>query len=242
MIILQINGKTPTEVFNPMIFSGRPAASGPRNPVYICAILAAALAVAACAPMQETRTEPTQTVPPLPETTETEPAVVCPEPEPVEPQVCPPPPEPEPCPVCPAAKLDGKLVLGAVEYVRVNPPGAVYQARIDTGAEATSIHAGNIVRFERDGEKWVRFQLDNPNGEPHTVERQVVRVVRVREPGRAGHERRMKVMMSLTLGPLSEQIEVALDDRSSVSHSLSIGRDFLHNNAIVDVSQKFIAK
>ena len=49
-------------------------------------------------------------------------------------------------------------------------------------------------------------------------------------------------MMALTLGSLAEQIEISLDDRSNLEHPLSIGRDFLHNNAIVDVSQKFIAK
>ena len=169
------------------------------------------------------------------------PQPICPEPEPVEPLVCPPPPEPQPCPVCPAAQLDGKLVLGAVEYVKITPPGIIYQARIDTGAEGTSIHAANIVRFERDGEKWVKFDLDNQDGKSITLERQILRTVKVQAPRGEG-ERRPVVMMGVTLGSLSQQLEMSLDDRSKMSQRVLIGRNFLHNNAIVDVGQKFIAK
>jgi hypothetical protein len=171
-----------------------------------------------------------------------EPELVCPEPAPIPEFECPPPPKPKPCPLCPAKKIDGKILVGETEKVTINPPGVTYTARIDTGASGTSIHATNIVRFERDGEDWVRFQLENPNGEPFEMEREVVRSVRVRQVELDEFERRMKVMLTMKIGNHSELVEFSLNDRSEMEHPILLGRNFLRNNAIVDVSQEFIAK
>jgi hypothetical protein len=146
------------------------------------------------------------------------------------------------CPVCPAAKLDGKLVIGQTERVKVSPGDITYTARIDSGAAGTSIHAVDIVRFERDGERWVRFTIDNPKGEPITLEREIERRVRIRQVELENFERRLVVLMTLTLGSITQQTEVSLTDRSGMEFPLLVGRNFLHNNAVVDVSQEFIAK
>lgn len=171
--------------------------------------------------------------------------LTCPEPEPV--RECPPLPEPVKCPVCPkpaaaATQLDGKMLLGALENVTISPPGHTYRARIDTGATGSSIHAANIVQFERDGERWVRFDLASPNGEPITLERKVVRRVRVRQAELDDFERRVVVLMNITLGSTSQQLEMSLTDRSAMEFSVLIGRNFLRNTAVVDVSQQMIAK
>ena len=229
-----------------MIFSGFIPVAAAHKKVLCCSVLAVSFfALGACTPLKPQEIEPEPTVvEPVELELPAEPAPVelsCPEPEPVEPVFCPPPPKPKPCPVCPIGKIDGKLLVGAIEYVTVSPSGLVYTARIDSGAEGTSVHASNIVRFERDGEKWVKFDLDSGEGDPVTLERQVLRRVRVSQPGE-NSERRLVVMLSLTLGSLSEQTEIYLTDRSDMDQPILIGRNFLHNNAIVDVSQRFIAK
>ncbi|MGD9663518.1 MAG: ATP-dependent zinc protease, partial [Porticoccaceae bacterium] len=169
-----------------------------------------------------------------------QPVLQCPEPEPA--PACPPQPKPKPCPVCPESRLDGKMLVGEVEKVRFDPPGVTYTARIDSGATGNSIHATNIVRFERDGEKWVRFELDSVDGKPIVMEREVVRRVKVRQVETNEFDRRLVVMMTMSLGSLTEQVELSLNDRSDMEYSVLIGRNFLRNNAIVDVSQEFIAK
>ena len=230
-----------------MIFSGLSPVCRISGRIFPRLILAVAvLSLAACAPVKPTPTEPEVASATPPDSLEVvepaEPELVCPEPEPVEPVICPPPPKPKPCPVCPVGKIDGKLLLGSVEYVKITPPGVVYKARIDSGAEGTSIHADNIVRFERDGEKWVKFDLEAKDGKSVTLERQVLRSIRVRQADKPGRERRVVVMLSLSIGPLTEQLEMSLNDRSDMEHPVLIGRNFLHNNAIVDVSQRHIAK
>lgn len=57
-------------------------------------------------------------------------------------------------------------VIGAVENIYVLPMKVPFPARIDTGAETSSIDVGKFKTFERDGEKWVSFDLDhNGTGE-----------------------------------------------------------------------------
>ena len=52
-------------------------------------------------------------------------------------------------------------VVGAVEWVTVEPAGLRMEARIDTGAETASVDARDIELFERDGDEPVRARLSN---------------------------------------------------------------------------------
>ncbi len=51
----------------------------------------------------------------------------------------------------PVVMHDERMVVGEVEWVTIEPPGFVLNARIDTGAQSSSIHAENLTQFERDG-------------------------------------------------------------------------------------------
>ena len=151
--------------------------------------------------------------------------------------------KPRSCPASPAAKIADKLVIGEIEKVLVDPPQQTFMARIDTGAAGTSIHASNIVAFERDGRDWVRFQIDHPSIEtPIIIERPLARTVLIKQASAETPERRLVVKMTITLGPMTEQIDVSLSERATMTYPVLIGRNFLRNLAIVDVSQRLIAK
>lgn len=65
-------------------------------------------------------------------------------------------------------------IIGESEPIYFMPMSMPFQARIDTGAEMSSIDAKNIKKFERDGEKWVSFDLVNrKNGERHHFEKKI---------------------------------------------------------------------
>lgn len=147
-------------------------------------------------------------------------------------------PEVKPCPPCPAAVANKKAIIGEYERVSVNPPGFKYLARIDTGATTTSIHATEVTRFERDGEKWVSFKLHDPRtGETVTLEREIKRRVRIKQ-AESEDDRRVTVVMNLKIGTLAKQVEVTLSDRSTMEFPVLIGRNFLLDSAVVDVSFK----
>ena len=140
------------------------------------------------------------------------------------------------------AIVANKPVLGEYELVTVDPPGFEFLARIDTGATSTSIHASEIIRFERDSEKWVRFQITNPvNQETVTIERELVRRVLIKQAEDVS-DRRFVVMMTLRLGDLERQIEVSLANRSNMDFPLLVGRNFLLDTALVDVSLRLTVK
>lgn len=179
----------------------------------------------------------------------------CPEPEvaaaveaPVT-EPCPPPPAVKPQPAKPVPKaVSGRqmLVLGRVEYVDVIRMGSdkaplKIKSRIDTGAALSSLDAHKLVDFERDGEPWVRFAVLEPKTDkPIFFERRVNRFVENKQAG-TDAQRRPVVNVSLRLGNLEENLEVTLTDSGDSVYQILIGRNFLRDRAVVDVSRKFIA-
>ena len=208
-------------------------------------ILALALILSACVTTPEggintTATETLCSAPISPPKTQPKAKpVLCPvKPRPTCPSV-----KPRSCPISPAARIADKLVIGAVENVYIDPPQQTFKARIDTGAAGTSIHASNITPFERDGRDWVRFEINHPTmAMPITIERPLARTVLVKQASADAPERRMVIKMTLTLGPLTEQVDVSLSERTSMAYPVLVGRNFLRNLAIVDVSQRLIVK
>jgi hypothetical protein len=142
--------------------------------------------------------------------------------------------EPEP------ATTAGELhlpIVGAVEWAQVEPPGLKMEARIDTGAETTSIHAQDIAVIERDGKRHVQFVLVDPaTGDTKAQELPLRRQTRIKQNDAPSQERYV-VRMWLTLGEFRTRVDVTLSDRSGFRYPLLIGRNFLTDTAIVDVSR-----
>lgn len=181
----------------------------------------------------------------------------CPPPEPPEPVVCPvcevpvcPEPKPEtkvvekvvtvPAELPPMATTAGKMhlpIVGAVEWATVEPVSLALEARIDTGAETSAIHAEDIQLVEKDGKRYVRFNLLNPeSGEKIAMEERVRRKVLIKQPD-AEPDRRYVIELWIALGELRSLVEVTLSDRLDYEYPLLIGRNFLVDTVIVDVSR-----
>lgn len=136
----------------------------------------------------------------------------------------------------------GKLVVGEVEKVVIQPGNRFMLARIDTGAATSSLDARNIQAFERDGERWVRFELvDRQSDEKVDIERPVERYVRIVQASAEQPERRPVVKMNITLGNLQQSVEFTLSDRRHLSFGVLIGRNVLRDLVLVDVGQKHLA-
>lgn len=143
----------------------------------------------------------------------------------------------------PMASTAGKMhlpIVGGIEWVKVEPGDLIMEARIDTGAETTSIHAENIALIEKDGKRYVRFTLlDVASGEELPLELRLRRTVLIKQHGREP-QRRYVVRMWLTLGDTRTRLDVTLSDREDFEYPLLVGRNFLVDTAIVDVSRQHL--
>lgn len=131
-----------------------------------------------------------------------------------------------------------KRVVGLIEQVMIFPGNFMMTAKLDTGAKTSSLGAARIQEFERKGEPWVRFQVEIRKGITKTLERKMLRVVRIR---RHNHriQRRPAIMLGICLGDYYGEVEVNLVDRRGFNYALLIGRTFIRGNFIVDPSLKF---
>ncbi|WP_430459507.1 RimK/LysX family protein [Thalassolituus sp. LLYu03] len=142
----------------------------------------------------------------------------------------------------PASMTDGKTLVGETEWIYITPPGHHYQARIDSGAATSSLSAMNITRFERNGEKWVRFWLQHDDeAEPVEVEAPLVRHVRIRQASAEETDRRPVVALTVNLGTgLQQSTEFSLTDRSQMTYPILLGREFLRDVTLIDVGRQFV--
>ncbi|MDZ7669547.1 MAG: RimK/LysX family protein [Gammaproteobacteria bacterium] len=130
-----------------------------------------------------------------------------------------------------------KLVVGEVERVWLDPPGTLMTARIDAAADISALHAREIVEFERDGNKWVRFEV-TVDDEPVIVERRLKRYVRGSVQGNGG--RRPAVDMRVQIGDVRQTVELALADLGDADQPMILGRPYLTDVALLDVARKFV--
>ncbi|MFG6666569.1 ATP-dependent zinc protease [Halomonas sp. HNIBRBA4712] len=138
-----------------------------------------------------------------------------------------------------------KTLLGRSEWVGFPAIGTYLKARIDSGASTSSLSASDITRFERDGENWVRFKLalnDEDvvveNVRDEWIEAPVQRRVRIVQA--SGEETRPVITLLMTLGPIRENVDFTLNDRTHLDFPVLLGRRFMMDIATIDVAQTYI--
>jgi len=148
----------------------------------------------------------------------------------------------EECPAPPPGQTpDGKLLLGEAEWLWLDDAHQAFQARIDTGADTSSISANDITIFERNSKKWVRFYMSHQDMHERILfKAPLVRHARVRQASTDDLDRRPVVRLAVHIGIQNEKAEFTLTDRSNMRYPVMLGRDFLKDIAMVDVSRKNI--
>lgn len=139
-----------------------------------------------------------------------------------------------------ADRLKGKVIVGELEKFYLAGPGLVYDARIDSGAETSSLDARNITRFERDGNNWVRFDVPVPGTEDLvTMEKEISRRVKVIQSSADEADRRVVVELQFAIGDHQQVAEFTLTNRSHLTHTVLIGRNILRDVMLIDVGKEF---
>lgn len=134
-----------------------------------------------------------------------------------------------------------KVTIGWLEKVNITPTGMGLVAKIDTGAKTSSIRAEILELKQKEGKPWVRFKLTDKKGESHTLELPVERTARIKKHGGGLFERPV-VKLGICLGKVYKEAEVNLASRMSFNYTILLGRTFLEDQFVVDVSRKFTRK
>lgn len=124
-------------------------------------------------------------------------------------------------------------VVGWIERVRLDGDGLVLAAKLDTGADTSSLHASDIRWQSRKDGDWVVFDVTNARGDKVQFERKVIRIARIKRIG-GESQKRPTVMMGLCLGQVYRQTQLTLVDRSGFNYELLVGRRFLAHYFAVD--------
>jgi hypothetical protein len=142
------------------------------------------------------------------------------------------------------AAADGPLdeefeIFGWVEWVKLLDGELRLKAKLDTGAANSSLDATNIERFRKDGQRWVRFTVSDPDSDNQLeLEKPLVRNVRIiRHDG--NHQRRPVIKMDICVGDRIREVEVNLIDRSNFIYPMLLGRSALEGFALIDSGQTF---
>lgn len=140
---------------------------------------------------------------------------------------------------------DGKSILGRNEWIGLPSVGTYLEARIDTGANTSSLSARDITPFERDGENWVRFKLGLNSADQVVeavsddwIEAPIIRRVKIVQA--SGEASRPVIRLLMTLGSIRQHVEFTLTDRTHLELPVLLGRRFLLDIAIVDVARQHV--
>ena len=135
--------------------------------------------------------------------------------------------------LCPLS-AQGKMIVGWVEEARILPGDLLFDAKLDTGADHSSIPVNSVERFTVGETRWVRFVVLTDKAEKVVFERKVIRRARIKRS--TVDDIRLVVRMGLCVGPVYKEVDVNLADRSRLKQPILIGRSFLKKNFIVDAS------
>lgn len=136
-----------------------------------------------------------------------------------------------------------KMIVGWRETLSLPGLGIdQINAKIDTGARTSCLHAFKVESFMKDEALWVRFWIHplQHNEEKVTVcEAEVVDERTVRDSG--GHEEtRFVIRSDLSLGGETWPAEITLTNRENMAFRMLLGRTAMHHRIVVDPTESFL--
>ncbi len=137
-----------------------------------------------------------------------------------------------------------KKIIGRIEKIDL-PELSIFNidAKIDTGAYTSSLHCHDITVEKVKGRLHAKFYVLDPN-HPEYEEKQynapVHKIKRVRSSN-GEIEERVIIKQKIHFYGTLFKIQLSLTDRSKMKYPMLIGRRFLTDKFIVDVSQKFLS-
>jgi len=139
--------------------------------------------------------------------------------------------------------LNNHIIIGGEEWCAfpdLHIPAI--KARVDSGAKTSTIHASNIHKFSRKGEKWVSFEVHPIQETRRITIRCKARIIDYRNVKSSSgiSEKRYVIQSSMKIGNYQWTIELTLANRDSMGYRMLLGREAMENRVFVDPANGFL--
>jgi hypothetical protein len=131
------------------------------------------------------------------------------------------------------AKPAATVVGGWIERVSFPALGLVFEGKLDTGADSSSINASEVRVVFKTDRRFVNFVISDDTGKSTRVELPHMRWVRIRRTG-GGYDRRPVVRLTVCVGGFSVESDFTVADRKTLDYQVLIGRKILAGRLLVD--------
>ena len=146
----------------------------------------------------------------------------------------------EPVDKTPATEPQDKTVLGRVEWLWFVEQHRYFAAQIDTVLELSVIFSDNLMSFERDGKKWLRFTVER-NDWASEFEAPVKRSEKINTFGGASLKGSV-IVLPISLASHQDAIEFLVVQKKRDYPQVVLAKNFLTDVAVVDVAKKYTTK
>lgn len=140
-------------------------------------------------------------------------------------------------------KTTNYKIIGSEEWCSFDEYGIpAIKARVDSGAKTSSIQANNIKVLHKNGEEWVRFEV-NPIQDNRSISmvcKAKVHQRRLVKSSTGISEERFVIKTPITLGEETFEIELTLANRDGMEFRMLLGRQALINRYIVNPSEGYL--
>ncbi len=134
------------------------------------------------------------------------------------------------------------VTLGYIEEAYLGQLGLEMKAKLDTGADTSSVYARDVRVYRKSGkDNWVEFRVIGKNGRSIRYDQNVISFVAIKLKS-GGTQRRPVIHLPLCVGGVSGLAEFTLADREQFEYGVLIGREFLASRIVVDSGKSFAAE
>jgi hypothetical protein len=140
-----------------------------------------------------------------------------------------------------------KSVLGWRDWLSIPELGITrIKVKVDTGARSSSMHAEQIEVFERDGTRFVGFELEHSAAVilagPRTRLELPLFDLRWITSSNGNRQKRPIIRIAIDLGGQSWPVDMSLGPRGNMGFPMLLGREAVRRRFVVDPGRAFVAK
>lgn len=136
-----------------------------------------------------------------------------------------------------------KRIIGWREWVALPELGIpALKVKMDTGARTSALHAFDVISYEVDGVRFVRFGVHPLQKHSEIEVWCTAPVVDTRFVTNSGGQREERFVIStpLKIGDVVRPVEITLANREGMGFRMLVGRTALRNRFVIDPTASFL--